>query len=150
MFPVDIFPVHHCYSNPFHHLGRPTSHMSPSHIYSTAISIPVAPHLRQQYLPLLYSPLTLSAISIILHLHCSSIVILPGLWCGTYHIIFNWYVYFAAVVFLPSLIGSSPCSSSFYTTLFDMLCSTLLFSLSLLIFSPNFSFLFCHGSFLSP
>ena len=62
----------------------------------------------------------------------------PRLCCSPYHIIFNHSVYFAAVVCLPSPVVSSPCSASFFTTLLDLLCSTLIFSLSPLIFSLQF------------
>ena len=56
---------------------------------------------------------------------------------------------FTTVFCLPSLVGYSPCSASFYTTLLALLCSALLFSISNLIFSLQFSFLFWHGSSIS-
>ena len=59
-------------------------------------------------------------------------------------------MYFAVVVCLPSLVGSYPCSASFCTTLLDLLCYTLIFSLSDLIFSLRFSFFFWHVSSISP
>ena len=51
---------------------------------------------------------------------------------------------------LPSRFGYSSCSELFCTALPVLLFSTLLFSLSALIFSIIFSFLFCYGSSLSP
>ena len=124
--------------------------MLPSHIFSAAAAIPVVPHLCHHARLPLSLPLTLSAISIILNLQCACIVILPHLCCGPYRIIFHSFVYFAAVVCLPSPIEYSPCSTSFYTTLLSPLWSTLLLSLSALIFSLHFYFLFWHGSMLSP
>ena len=98
-------------------------------ISSAAVSVPVFLHLRHHAPLPLYSPLNLSAIPIILHLHHTYIVILPHLCCGPYHIIFYRYVYFAAVICPPSPIGSSPHSASFCTTLIAPLCSTLLFTI---------------------
>ena len=132
--PVNICPVRSCPSNPFFHLRRPRYHMLLSHNCSTAVYIPISPHLCHHAHPSLSSPLTLSSISIILHLRRTYIFILWRLCCGPYHIIFHRSVYFAAVVSLPSLIGFSPCYASFCTTLLDPLCSTLLFLLSALIF----------------
>ena len=59
------FPVRHCYSNPFRHLRRPTSLLLPSRISSSALLIPVVPHLCHRDRPPMSSPLTLSAIPII-------------------------------------------------------------------------------------
>ena len=149
-FPVNIFPERHRPSDPFLHLRYPTSCMLPSHISSVAVSIPVFPYLRHPSCPPLSSPLTLSAIPIILRLHRASIFILLRLCCGPYRVIFHRSVYFAAVVCLPSPIGYSTHSASFCTTLLAPLFSTLIFSLSALIFSPQFYFLFWHVSYLSP
>ena len=149
LFPVNIFPVCCRSSNSFHHLRRPTYLLLPSRISSTEVSIPVVPHLRYLDSPPMSSPLTLSAIPIILHLHHTYIVILPRLCCGPHRIIFHRPVYFAAVVCLPYPIGSSPCYLSFCTKLISPLCSTLIFSLFALIFSQRFYFLFRHGSSLS-
>ena len=148
-FPVNICPVHCRSSNPFRHLHRPTSILFPSCISSTAVSIPVFPHIRHHARPPLSSPLTLSAIPIILYLRITSIFVIPRLCCGPYHIIFHSSMYSAAVVCITSLIGYSPCSASFYTTLLAQICSTLLFYLSDLILSLHFSSLFCNGSSLS-
>ena len=95
-------------------------------------------------------PTTLSAIPIILHLYRASIFILPCLCCGPHRIIFHLPAYFVAVICLPSWLRYSPRSPLFYTTLLDPLCSTLIFSLSDLIFSLRFSILSCRGSSLSP
>ena len=124
--------------------------MLPSHISSAAIFIPVVPHLHQRARPPLSSQLNLSNITIILHIRRTSIVILPLLCCGPYHIIFHNSVYFATVVCLPSPIGSSTLSTLLYTTLLATLCPTLLFSLSFLISSLLLTFIFWHGSSLSP
>ena len=75
---------------------------------------------------------------------------LTRLCCSPYTIIFHSYVYFAAVVCLPSPVGSSPHSASFCTALLALLWSTLILSLPDLIFSLNSSFLFWHGYSLSP
>ena len=116
---------------------------------SAATSIPVVQHLRHLSRPPMSSPLTFYVITIILHLHRASISILPGLCCGTNRIIFHCSVYFAEVVCLPSPIWYSPRSVSLCTTLLAPLWSTLLFSLSVLIFSLRFYFLFWRGSSLS-
>ena len=107
----------------------------------TTSSIPVVPHLRHHARPPLSSPLTLSAVPIILHLHRASIVILPRLCCGPYCIIFHRSVYFPVVVCLPYPIGYYPLSALFCTTLLDMICSILILSLSNLILSLHFSIL---------
>ena len=107
------------------------------------ISIPDVPHIRHCARLPPSSPLTLSVLPIILHLQCASVVILPRLCFVPHHIIFHRPVYFsAAVICLPSRIGSSPSSVLFCTTLLAPLCSTLLFSLSTLIFSLRFFLLF--------
>ena len=149
-FPVDICPFRCRPSNPFRHNRRSTSLMLPYRISSTAVSIPVVLHLRYRDRPPLSSPPTLSAIPIIPHLHRASIVILLHLCCSPHRIIFHRSVYFDAVVCLPSPIGSSPCYLSFCTALLATICSTLIFSLSALIFSLRFYFLFWHDSYLSP
>ena len=134
-FPVDICPVYRRPSNPFLHICHPTSHLLPSHISSTAVTIPSVPHLRHRALPPLSSPLTFSFTPIILHLHRTSIIIFPRLRCGPYHNIFHSSMYFTVVACLNSPIGSSHCSVLLCTTLLVPLCSTLLFSLFALIFS---------------
>ena len=144
-FPVKILPVRFRPSNPFCHIICPTSLLLLSHIYSAAVFIPVVPHHRHHDLPPPSSPLIWSAIPIILHLHCASVVILPRLCCGPHQIIFHCPVYFYAVVYLPSWIGYSPRSDSLCTTLIAPLCSTLIYSLSSLIFSLRFYLLFWHG-----
>ena len=128
------------------------SHISyvAARISSAALSIPVVLNLLHRACPLLSSPLTLYAIPIILHLHRASVVILPRLCYSPHRIIFHRHVYFAAVVCLPSWIGSSPRSPSLCTTLLAPLWSALLYSLSALIFSLRFSLLFWDGSSLYP
>ena len=124
--------------------------MLTSRISSTAISIHIVPHLFHHTFMPLSSPLTSSAIPVIPHLYRASILILLRLCCSPHSIIFHRSVSFAAVDCLPSLIRYSPRSASFCTTLLAPLLSTLLFSLSALILSLRFYFLFWHGSSLSP
>ena len=93
LFPIDVCPVCCHPYNPFRHLIRPTYHMLPSHLSSTALNIPVVLNLRHRVLPR---------------------------------------------------------SVSFCNTLLVLICSTLLFSLSALIFSLQFYFLFWKNSSLSP
>ena len=116
-FPVDICPFRCRSSNLFRHLRRHTSLLLPPRICSASVYIHFVPHLRHHYCPPTSSPLTLSSIPIILHLHCASIVILPRLCCISCRIIFHHPVYFATVVCLPSRIEDFPCSASFCTTL---------------------------------
>ena len=63
--PCKYFPVRRRYSKPFLHLCCPTSLLLPSRIYSTAVSIPIVPHIHHRDLLTLSSPLILSAIPII-------------------------------------------------------------------------------------
>ena len=149
-FPVDILLVRCRPSNSFSHLRCPVSLLFPSHISSVAVSIHIVPHILRRACLLLSSPLNLSAIPIILHLHRVFVVILLYLCCGPYHIIFRRSVYFAAVVCLPSPIGSSPCYALFCTTLLAPLWSTIIFSLSALIISLHFSLFFWKYYLLSP
>ena len=65
-FLFDICPDRHRFPNPFRHLRRPTSLLLSFRISSAVVSISVVLHLCQHACPSLYSPLTLSAISIIL------------------------------------------------------------------------------------
>ena len=95
--PVNIFSFCHRPSNPFCHFRRPTSLLLPSHISSSAVSIPVVPYILHRACPLLSSPLTFSVIPIIPHLHRASIVILPRLFYGSRRIIFHRPVYFVTV-----------------------------------------------------
>ena len=134
----------------FFHLRCPTSLLLPSRIYFASVSIPVFPHLRHRACPPLSLLMTLYAIPIIPHLHRASIVILLCLCCGSHRIIFHIPVYFVSVFCLPSCIGSYLHSALFCNTLLAPLCSTLIFSLSAMIFSLHFSFLFWHGSSISP
>ena len=120
-FPVNICPVRCRTSNPFCHLCRPTSLLLSNRMSSTSVSILVVSHLFHHARPPLSLPMTLSDILIISHIYRTSIVILPCLCCGTLCIIFHCSVYFAAVVCLPSPVGSSPCSVLFCTTLLDPL-----------------------------
>ena len=149
-FPVNICQVCCRSSNTFSHLRRPTSVLLTSRISSAAISTPVVPHLHPCAHPTLSSLLKLYSIPIISHLHRISILILPHLCCGSHRIIFHRTVYFAIVVCQPSRILSSPHSALFCTTLIAPLFSALIFSLSTLIFSLIFPFLFWHGYSLSP
>ena len=150
LFPVNICTVRRRSSNLFCHIRRPKSLLLPSRISSIAVFIHVVPHLHHHDNLSLYSPLTLSANSIIPHLHRTYIVILPRLCCGPHHIIFHHSVYFSAIVCLPSRIGYSTRSALFCTTLIALLFYTLPLSLSALIFSLKFYLLFWNGSFLSP
>ena len=78
MFPVNIFPVHCRYSNPFFHLRSPTSHLLPSRISSIVVSIPVVPNLCHHSCLPLSSLLTLSATPIILEqLYDLRLVVVP-------------------------------------------------------------------------
>ena len=108
VFSCQYFPVCRRLSNPFRHLGCPTSLLLSSRISSAAVSIHVVLYLRHHARPLLSSPLTMSAIPIILNLRHASIFILPPLCCGPHLIIFHCSVYFSVVVCLPSPIIYSP------------------------------------------
>ena len=148
-FSVHICPVQCRPSDPFRHLRCPTYHLLPSHISSTAVSIHVVPHLCHHARLLLSSPLTLSSVPIILHLQRASIL--------SSHVSVVVLIALSSIVLCtsPSLfvyllrIRYSPRSMSFCTTLLAPLFSKIIFSLSSLIFSLHFYFLFWHGSSLS-
>ena len=131
--------------------------MFPYHISSAAVSIPVVLHLRHSARLPLSSPLTMSAIPIILHLHCISIVVLPRLCCSPYQIIFHLSVYFAAFLsafsdWIFSLICivlyytafSALLHTNFLTLYFDLL-SKLLFYILARLFSISVMFLICSN-----
>ena len=185
MFPVNIFQARCRSSNQFRHLRHPIFLLLPSHMSSTAVSIPVILNLRHCACPPLSSPLILSAIPSIpdqryvlrlvvvpcryfpstlpclqpilpcplshissvavphllcRHIHpccpasppmCSSAAVftsdlvyhtyLPRICCGPNRIFFHRSVYFAAVVCLPSPVGSSHCYAPFCTKLIALI-----------------------------
>ena len=125
---------------------QPISPSPSSHISS--VSVPHLLHRRIHPCCPVSPPLCLSAAVFTADLVCHTY--LPRLCCVPYHIIFHLYVYFAAIVCLPSPVGSSHRSDLFYTTLLALLYSKLLFSLSFLIFSLNVFSLFWNGSSISP
>ena len=123
---------------------QPISPSLSSHISSVSI-----PHLHRThpYCPASTPPF-LSAAVFTADLVCHPY--LPCICSGPYHIILHRSMYFAAVVCLPSPFGFSPCSASFCTSLLALLCYTLIFSLSALILSQQFSLLSWQGYSLSP
>ena len=126
-------------------LFQPISLYPPSHISYVAV-----PHLLRRRIHPCFPkspPLCSYASVFTAELVCHPYI--PCLCYGPYRIIFHRSVYFVAVVCLPSPVGYSPRSASFYTTLLNLLLSKLILLLYALIFSLHFYFLFWHVSSIS-
>ena len=147
LFPVNICPVHCHPFNRFLHLCRPTSHLFLSHISYSAVSIHVAPYLCHHARSTLSSPLTLSAILIILHLYRASIVVLPRHYLPSFRVLCHFCFSTFSDWILSSLcvvLCYTSCSALLHTTFLNIrsdLLTTLYFSVLARLISLSVMFL---------